>query len=231
MANAAYIQGKIYYGYGKAAKHLGLDSDFYRSATPFNPIVVGNKIGTIKVSLNQTWDYMKANRYGNAVWQMLGDARQPPDSIGFNVWDYFQFTDLEGKLLTFFVIGKQLILPILAVECNRVVKIERATQDVGPGFNNEYAGYTTTPSVPRKSITLAENLPISILNQGIGRKNDLNLPTDTMLPRFIILMPNLGGVIYKNRDIIIDDNNYRYVIVSSELTDFGWRCNAEFIGT
>lgn len=225
MADAAYIQGKIYYGYGQAAKRLGTSFDFYRSVTPLNPIVAGNIIGNLLVSLNQNWAYDKANKYGNAIWQMVADARQPPDSIGFTIGDYFLGTSLDNVPLTYFVISKQLILPILSVECNKVVTIQRANQDNDPD-SDVYSGYT-----PGTATVLASGLPVSILKQAIGRDNKEKLPTDTLMPRWDLLMPNLGNVTYKNRDIVIDELGFRYVVAAAEKTDFGWRCAIELLGT
>jgi hypothetical protein len=50
------------------------------------------------------------------------------------------------------------------------------------------------------------------------------------MPRWWLLMPNLGNVTYKNRDIVIDEIGMRYVIATAEKTDFGWRCQAELLG-
>ena len=250
MADAPYIQGKIYYGYGKAAEHLGLPYTFYHALSPINPIVAANVIGIIKVSLNQNWAYMKANRYGNAVWQMVADARQPPDSIGFTMGDYFLGESLEPqnnfvlneeggftlqedssqirtetkKNLAYFVISKQLILPILAVECNRTVTIQRADQSNDPD-SDVYSGYT-----PGTALTLASEMPVSILVKAIGRKNEEKLVTDTLMPRLELLMPNLGNITFKNKDILIDDLGHRYVLASAEKTDFGWRCGIQLLG-
>lgn len=225
MANVAYIQNKIYYGYGKAAIRLGLTFNVYHSISPLNPIALPNLLGTIQSSFNQNWAYDKANKYGNNVWQMVADGRAAPDAIGFVVGDYLTGFDQDGNDLYYFVIGKQSLMPILAVSCNAFVQIERATQDLSPGFNGGYSGY-----LPGTSTVLATNLPVSILNSNIGRDNQMKMPTDTLLPRWVMLMPNLGGVIFKNRDIVIDGKGTRYVLASAELTDLGWRCGLDTLG-
>jgi len=225
MADAAYIQSKIYYGYGKAATHLGLDYTFYHPTNPIDPLNVANQIGTLKVSLNVAWSYMKANKYGNAIWQTVADGRDSPLSVGFTIGDYFQGTSLNNQVNTYFIISKQLILPILSVECNKFITITRAEQDNQAGFNGSYSGYT-----PASSTILASNMPVSMLEITIGRENKQKLPTDTLMPRWWLLMPNLGDVTYKNRDIVIDQLGMRYVIATTEKTDFGWRCQAELLG-
>lgn len=216
MANAAYVQDKIYYGYAQAALRLGLTFDVYRSVTPIDPIVPVNVVANVFSSFNVSWDYMKANRYGNAVFQAVVDGRV------VQLYDY-----LIGNNQKWFIASwktTQIILPILAIECPHEITIERAAQDITPD-SDQYSGYNSVqPTV------LARGLPASILFANKGAKNPQKLPTDNNLGFWTILIPNLDGTIYLNRDIIIDENNFRYVIDTAELTNLGWRIMAQQLG-
>lgn len=213
MADAAYVQDKIYYGYSQAAKRLGLQFDVYRSVTPVDPIVPVNLVANVFSSFNVSWSYMKANKYGNAVYQACVDGRV------IQLYDY-----LVGNGQIWFIASwktTQIILPILAINCNHTVKIERAAQDVTPD-SDQYSGYNAVqPEI------LAAGLPCSILFSNKGTRNPEKLPTDTNLGFWTVLLPNLGGVVYKNRDIITDETNARYSVTTAELTDLGWRIAAQ----
>ena len=214
MANAQYIQDKIYYGYDKAAQRLGFEYDIYHSVVPVDPINPANFINRLFASFNVSWNYEKANKYGNAVYQLVSDGRY------FSIGDFF-----VGNGETWFVISKDLQLPITAVQCNHTVLIERSVQSDVPG-TDDYSGYNNQlPDV------VARNLPASILYANKGNMNPERLPTDTNLGFWTVLVPNLGNVIYFNRDIVQDENGYRYVVVTPELTDFGWRLMCVQAGT
>lgn len=217
MANALYIQDKIYYGYAQAAIRLGTNFDVYRAPNPIVPIQQRNFVQTMLMSLNPAWNYMKANKYGNAVWQAVVDGRLT------QVGDYLVGTQ-DRYLFTHFIICMDLMLPINSVECNRVVTIQRPAQNTKPGYQEDYAGYS-----PLTATVLAQNLPVSILEQNRGTPNKMKLPTDARMPIWTFLAPNLGGVSYQNGDIVTDEVNQRYVMVSPEETEFGWRVLLEHL--
>ena len=198
---------KVYTGYAKAALRIGFDYDVYRASSASNPTDSGNKITTLKVSLNQKGDYKQPNTYGKAIWWSYHDGRETV------VGDY-----LVGRMGTFFIASQQDLLPIQCVECNRIVTIARPAQQEGVGAL-DYQGYT-----PDDTDTIMTAWPCSILQ---GREKDQSmLPMDTKLPAWIILMPTTMGISLRTSDIITDDLGHRYGIGSAELTDLGWRLTA-----
>ena len=208
------IKNVIYQGYGITSNIIGESYEIFRSPTPLNPLAPANYILTQTASYNVSWDYEKANRYGNAVFQTLTDGRYCA------VGDYFFF-----NIEIYFLIARQWMLPLLSVQCNKIIKIERASTDNAPD-SDVYSGYNSTPP-----LILAESLPASILFSNKGIRNEQKLPTDTYLGFWTILIPDLGGVVYKNRDIIQDATNFRYVVDTAELTVYGWRIMAQQLGT
>jgi hypothetical protein len=228
MVDGSRVQNRIDYGYAKCATKIGSDFKHYRSSTPINPIALGNLLGTIKASTNVTWDYMKSNRYGNSVFNIIIDAQYVTSPQSARVGDYIVgIADTHGNILdksTYFISALQYLLPPKAVQCNNTINIIRPTQNTGAG-NVGYSGYTINPF---NSTTIMTAMPASVLIQGRS-DNDTKLPTDTNEPSWIVLIPNLGNVEIRIDDIIIDNSNQNYVITNNELTDFGWRLNAKQI--
>lgn len=204
------IQSKVYSGYAKAAGFIGDDNDIYRPSTSSNPIIIGNKIRTIRASYNaEDMKYSRPNKYGKATWYGLFDGSQT------QVGDY-----LVGAGGTFFIAAQQALLPILCVSCNRVGTIYRPTtiSSVGAG---DYTGLTTETLSP-----IMTNWPCSILQGTKGERAESGLPSDTRNPWWYILLPYWQGVTIKVNDVLIDDLGRRYVVSSPELTDLGWRISA-----
>lgn len=215
------IQQKIYYGYYKAAFKLGASFNLYRSATPINPISSGNLIGQTVASTNVSWEYMKANKYGNAVWQIMIDARNSSSPLNAKVGDYLvPIASPEGPITDdsiYFMASLQYLLPMQAVKCNRTLTVIRPTQSTSAGYIG-YAGYTKTGST-----LIMENMPASVLELNKDGAAPTKLPTDVNQPQWIILLPNLGNVTLRVDDIITDDLNQDYVVNVNELTELGWR--------
>ncbi|MDE2024858.1 MAG: hypothetical protein KGJ07_00015 [Patescibacteria group bacterium] len=256
------LQQRIQYGYGKCAEKVGAPFFLFRSATPINPLNPDNLIGIINSSSNVSWDYMRQQRYGNAVWNLIIETRntaplfaQPGDFLvptegyffglgGLNNYlssvlgsnDYYIQAPVPSALGSqldiysngviedndiYFVAANEFLLPPLGVNCNRTIQVIRANQNVGAGYQG-YAEYLTETST-----VLISGMPASILEMGSGGEPPTKLPTEEKTPRWIILIPDLGGVIIRVDDIIIDDLNQEYVITDNEKTFLGWRLLAD----
>jgi len=286
------IQDTIYLGYNVSANVIGKPYNLYRSATAINPLVNYDFTTNLSASFNVSWDYKKANKYGNAVYQALVDGRQT------RIWDILQissslvlnvttnvititgtpspylslliiidgkdygyivktadtldsiatnfaaiipmatatgntitiggvFTTLQAQVVldTWYIAAMQLMLPILAIQCNHFVTVTRQTQNDG-NTQGQYFGYT-----PATATTIASNVPCSILFGNKGSRNEQKLPSDTHLGFWTILLPYLDNTVYENKDIIIDENEFRYVVDTAELTTLGWRIMARQLGT
>lgn len=169
----------------------------------------GNYLFTLKVSLNaEDMKYGKPNKYGKATWYALVDG------TNLEVGHYF-----IGPQGTFFVAAMQPLLPILVVECNRVVSIFRPQAQTVDGIA-PYGGNTAD-----NQTLLVAGRPCSILQGTKGEKADASLPGDTRSPWWAILMPE-AAVDIRMDDIIVDDRGIRYVASSVELSDLGYRITA-----
>ena len=206
--DAATLQKKIYSGYGKAAKRIGKFATLSRATSATIPpldTIFDNRL----VSFTQNFEYSKFNKYGVAIWTAIFDGTdiQPGD---------YMCTE-DG---TWFIAAMQPLLPIMAVECNRIIDVVRVSQSDSFGAIG-YSGDTPETEEP-----VMCGWPCSILQGTKGEKNPNQLPGDERTPWWVILLPAYECVTLKTSDIIKDDLGRRYVISSPELTDLGWRITA-----
>lgn len=207
--DGAKAQTKIYYGYGKAAKRLGLSHDIYRSIDGIDPLKSQNKLGSILVSATSNWDYSIYRKYDEVAWILVVDGRY------IAVGDY-----LVGPS-TFFVVAKQHLLPILGVKCDRKITIRRP-KDSGEigyvGYSRYEAGNANTYDV------IMQNCPSCFIKGSRGDFNPVKLPTDARAPWFTMYLPKIGQFI-KVGDIVLDEYHQEYIVSTNELTELGWRFN------
>jgi hypothetical protein len=214
--NGAILQQKIYGGYARAAQCIGAPCTVYRPGSALNPIVPGNVVATLAASFNaEDMAYQKPQTYGKAIWYCLADGAQ------VRVGDY-----LASAGNTFFIAATQMNLPILAVKCNRSVRIGRMPVENGPG----YAGYSGVVQSEETDVlgtsgpqgSFASGWPASIL---LGGKADADndLPSSVKEGGVVILLPASVPVAIVESDILQDDLGRDYAIAATELSDMGWR--------
>ncbi len=202
------LQAKIYIGYGKAAKRIGFDYQQFRATSANNPLST-TALQTLPASFTTKFTYGSPNKYGEATWLGLFDARE------FAVGDF-----LVGRQGTFFIAAMQDTLPILCVQTNRTVDVLRVGQDAGVGLGG-WAG-----DKPSTETVIMQGWPASILQGTKGETNEAKLPQDVKTPWWAILLPAWPGIVFRTSDIIRDDLDRKYVISSAELSDMGWRITA-----
>lgn len=215
------IHQKILFGYAKAAEKLGASFKLYRSSTPINPIQDANYITTTQMTASINWNYDKANRFGNAVWNACLDAQSANSPLSCQVGDYLIPTEGDDDVISddniYYVQSLQFDLPPQVVQCDRTIEIVRPSQETGAG-NVGYVGY-----LPVTSELVVQGMPCSILKINRGSDASPKLPTDAREPNWEILLPNLGGVEIRIGDMVNDDLGQDYVVIINELTSLGWR--------
>jgi hypothetical protein len=166
----------------------------------------GNLLFSLPVSLNaEDMSYKKPRGYGKATWYALVDG------TNLEVGDYF-----VGPQGAFFIAAMQPLLPILVVECNRIVSVFRpqtqTVNGIAPYGGNDAATETL----------LVSGRPCSILQGTKGEKAEGGLPGDARSPWWSVLMP-IAGLDMHMDDILVDELGRRYVASSVEETALGFR--------
>ena len=209
--DAATIQARIYYGRGKVAQYIGETCNQYRPLAAMGPLT--HQIGPINAAFNAgDSTYLKPNKYGNPIWYADLDGRlaHPGDYL-------VRISD--GAV--WFIAAMQHLLPIIAIDCPRQVKVSRmaASTTVGAGPYNGLINPTDIIG------TTGALWPASIL-QGGRALSAAGIPSDVKEGGWKILLPPSVPITIQATDIITDDLGRRFAVESSELTDLGFRLTA-----
>lgn len=214
--NETLLQQKLYAGYAKAAQMLGIASVVYRASSSLTPIAAGNLVANLPASFSaDDMSYQRSQRFGNAVWTCLIDGSQT------HVGDY-----VVNAAGSFFIAAMQPLLPILAVKCNRAVRISRMAMQNSAG----YAGYSGVVASQEVDVlgtsgplgSFVSGWPASILIGGKADR-DTGLPSDVKEAGYEILLPASVPITISESDILQDDLSRNYAIAAAELSDMGWR--------
>jgi hypothetical protein len=216
--DGATLQAKIYAGYAKAARVMGIAYDQYRPLSASQPL--GNKVATVKMAVDsgKQYTFTSPNEYGDPTWlALIDDASVLPG-------DYMVGNNGGLNSNTYFIAGKQFLLPVLAIECNRSLHITRQASVSGVG-DVGYAGSTTAQEVDVLG-TASALWPASVL---FGGKSQIGvgLPAGVKNVGWRILLPPSATPTILAGDTAMDDLGRRYVIEGSEFTDLGWRLSAQ----
>lgn len=211
-------QYKVYKGYGKAADKIGLPYKVYRSANGLSPISPANYLYDLNLSPTQTWTYMSPNKFTASTWMMVIDGTQ------VEIGDF-----LVGTEHTFYIAGKQHLLPILGVECDRKVTISIAEI---PDILNQKGkiDYSAMDIPPENKTNIIENCPCSFLIGSKGERNDVDIPLDVKMPWYAVYVPYFSGVHIPVASFIDDEFGQRYQINGNQRTDIGWKLVAQTLG-
>jgi len=216
--NAALLQQKIYGAYAKAALRIGQTYTLYRPSGATDPIVPGNIVTTLPASFNaEDMAYRKPENYDKALWYCLVDGTQ------VQVGDYLVY-----QQNTYFIVAMQLTLPILAVQCNRRVRIGRMPVENGAGL----AGYSGVVQSEEADVLGSSNAgqfvsgwPASIL-QGGSAGNDTTLPSGVKSSSAAILLPPSIPIAILESDVLQDDLGRNFAVYAAEQSSLGWRIQA-----
>jgi hypothetical protein len=220
--DAATLQQRIYGGYAKAALRTGSAFTVYRpsgTSAAADPLVPGNIVTTLPASFNaEDMRYARPNVYGRATWYCLTDGTQ------VEAGDYL----VNGGGI-FFLAALQPLLPILAVQCNRAVRIGRMPPANGAGFVG-YAGVVESQQQDALGSAgpggaFGSGWPASILMAGKS-DSDAVLPSSVKQGGVTILLPPSVPLTIVQSDLLQDDLGREFTITSAESTDLGWRIQA-----
>jgi hypothetical protein len=207
MVSEARLADRIGWGMNIAARKLGAPADAFRPQGPENPLRLANRYIRLHACFTTPQAaFRQAGGYGNALWHGIFDSTytQPGDYIvqRDRVW---------------FVAGQEPLLPVLCVRTNRALSFSRPGAPQSPGANG-YAGVTAA-----NSTTLLRDWPASVLGTSGSGRPDADLPTDSSVPYWTVLLPGAAGVVLRPSDLMTDDLGRNGIIAAAELTELGWR--------
>lgn len=224
--DAGKLNALIYAGRGKAAARIGLATQVYRPADALDPLA--HPVAQLPVAYNAVDPkYAAANAYGAVVWYADFDAGQAA------VGDYLVSAAATGAEY-YFVAAKQSLLPVIAVACNRFVRVVRpAPLAAGAVGVTGYAGISRVGMVDVLGSVAANNggdavgWPCAtIFGHGAGHLAE-SLPAGARLAvNWMIYLPASVPVALLPGDRVIDDTGRALVIEGAELTRLGYRIQA-----
>ena len=118
--DGATLQGRIYHGYAQASAKVGTAHTQYRPSSAINPL--GTALGTLLASFNIGGSYANQAKQDQILWQAVLDGTQ------VDIGDYLVGAE------TWAIIGKQALMPVLAMRCTDTLSMSRrnSTPTQGP---------------------------------------------------------------------------------------------------
>jgi hypothetical protein len=205
--NPMELQDRVHRGLNAAARAVGADTDAYRPSGFSEPMSPGNRFLRLRAAFTARDDrFARANAYGEALWHGIFDAAYTRPG------DYLAQADA-----IWFIAAQQRLLPVPCVQTNRVVSFWRPAAPSSTGVNSYGGVMTGTNQV------LLTNWPASVLGASGRGRPDTDLPSDSSIPYWTVLLPAVSGVTLLPSDLMTDDLGRNAVVAAAELTDLGWR--------
>jgi hypothetical protein len=201
------LQDRVYRGLNAAARAIGTDTDAYRPSGRSEPLDRQNRFLRLRAAFTaRDARFEHPNAYGDALWYGIFDAAYTHPG------DYLVQAD---KI--WFIAAQQRLLPVLCVQTNRIVSFSRPAAPSSTGVNT-YGGAVTATN----EIMLA-NWPASVIGVAGRGHPSADLPNDSSIPYWTILLPAIADVVLLPADLMMDDLGRNAVVAGAELTDLGWR--------
>ncbi|MCC3246682.1 hypothetical protein LG047_15380 [Methylocystis sp. WRRC1] len=212
--DGAKAQAKIWRGYGKAALRLGTSFSVYRATNWINPIQALNLRTTILASFTPS----STDQFG------YGKSLKPEDYLRnglFDATDLLPRDILKGDKGTFYIAALEPLLPPTCVRCDRTISLRRQAAQTPQIGEAPYGGVSIAGET-----ALASGVPAAILKASASTRPKGLLPSDAPGPTgFQIFVPLPKGAV-RDRDVIADDEGYRYHVSDAQWTLNGYRLEA-----
>jgi hypothetical protein len=205
--DATTLQDRIYRGLNSAARAIGADTDAYRPSGVADPLAPTNRFLRLRAAFTAPdGRFAHPNAYGETLWYGIFDAAytRPGDYL------------VQGQV-AWFIAAQQRLLPVLCVQTNRIVSFSRPAAPSSMGANR-YGGATTATN--RRLLT---GWPASVLGVSGRGHPSADLPSDTAVPYWTVLLPAISDMVLLPSDLMNDDLGRNAVVAAAELTDLGWR--------
>ena len=203
------LQSLLNTGYARAASHIGTPHLWYRAATPNNPLQSVNRLGTLAASFNIRGQYLNQPKADVWLWQAIVDGSQ------VEIGDY-----LSGENI-WCIVGKQPLMPIIALRCNDMISISRAG-----------AITQTADGAQQSTQQIASGIPCYIQ---LKRDKGFSMPagwqggatnTSAPMPEWLIYV-GLGGVtphgFIQEGDMIINEAGNQWKVDAASTSTVIWQ--------
>ncbi len=201
------LQDRVHWGLNAAARAVGVDTNAYRPSGFAEPLAAKNRFLRLRAAFTaRDGKFAHPNAYGDALWYGIFDAAYTRPG------DYLVQADT-----VWFIAAQQRLVPVLCVQTNRIVSFSRPAAPSSAGVNTYGGVITETNEV------LLTNWPASVLGVAGRGHPSADLPSDSSVPYWTVLMPAIAGMTLLPSDLMTDDLERNAVVAATELTDLGWR--------
>lgn len=203
----ARLQDRISWASNICARAAGDWADAYRACGTSDPLEPANRFLRLPALFTGVQgNFTRPQGYG--------------DTLAHGIFDY-AYTKPGDYLVqgdaTWFIAAQLPLLPALCVRTNRVVSFTRAAAPASTGVNG-YGGVTASNLAP-----LLTEWPASVIGFSGGGQPAANLPSDSSVPYWTVLLPAFRGVVLLPADLMRDDLGRAAIVSAAELTALGWR--------
>jgi hypothetical protein len=214
--SGARIHDRVAWGMNRAAAQIGTLAEIYRPRVLSDPLDPENRILRMPVALSiaKGRAFTRFEEFGTAAWQCICDTSylQPGD-----------FVVCDGA--TWFVSALNPMLPALCIRTNLLVTLYLTNIVSGVGAT-DYRSLAVFGSS-----TGSGAWPASALGVGGGGRPGADLPTDSTVPYWTVLLPPSFNSAISVTDRITDSCGRNGIVASAELTHLGWRLNIKQVTT
>jgi hypothetical protein len=205
--NPTELQDRVYRGLNAAARAVGTDTDAYRPSRLSEPLDRRNRFLRLRAAFTaRDARFTHPNAYGDALWYGIFDAAYTRPG------DYLVQADK-----VWFIAAQQHLLPVLCVQTNRIVSFSRPVAPARTGINAYGGAVTATNEM------ILTNWPASVIGVAGRGHPSADLPSDSSIPYWTVLLPAITGVVLLPADLMMDDLGRNAVVAGAELSDLGWR--------
>ena len=209
------LEDRISWGRNVAARFIGAPTDAYRPSGVSEPLNPANRFLRLYAAFSDVrGGFERANTYDQPLWNGIFDAAYT------HVGDY-----LVQQSGTLFIAAQQPLMPVLCVRADRIVSLTRPAAPTASGVNT-YGGVTAATNTP-----LLTSWPASVRAVSPAGIPSADLPGDSSVSRWTVLLPAHPDVVLQFSDLLTDDLGRSAVVSSAELTDLGWRLSVKQAAT
>lgn len=208
------IQDKLYRGYAKSARKVGLQHHRFRPASATLPLSPANALPDLPVLIERhmgKFKYDAPEVHGKPYRDAIADGSL------LAVGDYL--VPADGRE-TMFIAAMQPIEPLLLVACNAVVSIVRTPKTNSVGASTGYSGVNRASEQ-----TLISGWPCSLIMGAHGERSTTMLPSEPRSdPGLTVMLPSMpDGTQFDTGMSLIDEHGTRYLVDGLEHSSMGWR--------